>query len=56
MVMGGDEIRRFASRAICSPTSMPSRPITVERDGHHNVRRSARTPYAMSVAVPTPAA
>ena len=26
------------------------------RNGYHNVRRSARTPYAMTVAVPTPAA
>ena len=26
------------------------------RNGYHNVRRSARTPYPMSVAVPTPAA
>jgi hypothetical protein len=45
---GGDQIR-FITMTLKREVGLP-------RNGYHNVRRSARTPYAMSVAVPTPPA
>jgi len=45
---GGDQIR-FITMTLKREVGLP-------RNGYHNVRRSTRTPYAMSVAVPTPAA